>query len=137
MIQFLEHIFSSKVQDGEDILIYEYDRRGELSVKSYYNSLGAENNLIFLAKEIWGSRAPLRTHFCAWKAVWGKILIVGMLMKRGSSMVNGCSLCKDSEELTDHILIHCDKTRDLWTLLLATFGLVGVFLTSMRNLLLK
>lgn len=58
-------------------------------------------------------------------------------MKRGSSMVNGCSLCKDSEELTDHILIHCDKTRDLWTLLLATFGLVGVFLTSVRNLLLK
>lgn len=52
-------------------------------------------------------------------------------------MVNGCSLCKDSEELTDHILIHCDKTRELWTLLLATFGLVGVFLTSVRNLLLK
>lgn len=24
-------------------------------------------------------------------------------------MVNGCSLCKDSEESTDHILIHCDK----------------------------
>ena len=24
-------------------------------------------------------------------------------------MVNGCSICKDSEESTDHILIHCDK----------------------------
>lgn len=40
-------------------------------------------------------------------------------------MVNGCSLCKDSEELTDHILIHCDKTRELWTLLFSNirFGL--------------
>lgn len=72
MIQFLEHIFSSKVQDGEDILIYEYDRRGELSVKSYYNSLGAENNLIFLAKEIWGSRDPLRTHFFCLESCLGE-----------------------------------------------------------------
>ena len=39
-------------------------------------------------------------------------------------MVNKCSLCKDSEESIDHILIHCDKIRELWTLLLAVFDLV-------------
>ena len=42
-------------------------------------------------------------------------------------MVNKCNLCKDSEELVDHILIHCAKTRELWTFLLAFFGLVWVF----------
>ena len=52
-------------------------------------------------------------------------------------MVNRCNLCKDSEESTDHILIHCDKMRELWTFFLAVFGLVCVFLTSMRNLLLQ
>ena len=36
-------------------------------------------------------------------------------------MFNKCSFCKDSEESVDHILIHCDKTRELWTLLLVRF----------------
>ena len=52
-------------------------------------------------------------------------------------MANRCSLCKDSEESTDHILIHCDKTRELWTFLLVVFGLVWVFSTSVRNLLIE
>ena len=113
------------------------DGKGKYSVKSYYNSLRAENNLSFPTKEIWGSCAPLRTRFFAWEAVWGKILTIDTLMKRGWSMVNRCSLCKGSKESADHILIHCDKTRELWTMLLTTFGLVWVFPTSMRNLLLE
>ena len=102
-------------------------RRGKFNVKSYYKSLRAENSLFFPAKEIWGSYAPLRTHFFAWEAVWGKILTIDMLMKRGWSMVNRCSLCKKNEKSVDHILIHCGKTRELWTLLLSSFGLVWVF----------
>ena len=58
-------------------------------------------------------------------------------MKRGWSKVNRCSLCKNSEKLADHILIHSDKARELWTSLLTSFRLVWVFLTSMRNLLLE
>ena len=34
-----------------------------------------------------------------------------MLMKRGWSMINRCSLCKDNKELADHILIHCGRTK--------------------------
>ena len=69
--------------------------------------------------------------------MWGKILTIDMLMKRGCPLVNRCILCKDSEESADHILIHCDRRRQLWTMLLTTFGLVWVFQTSMRNLLLE
>ena len=80
--------------------------------------LGTKNGILFLAKEIWGLYASLRTNFIlfiyfAWEEVWGKILIVDMLMKRGWSMVNRCSLCKDNEESMDHILIHCGKTKEL------------------------
>ena len=46
--------------------------------------------------------------------MWGKILTVDMLMKRGCPLVNRCFLCKNSEESADHILIHCNKTRQLW-----------------------
>ena len=68
--------------------------------------------------------------------MWGKILTVDTLMKRGGPLVNRCSLCKNSEE-SDHILIHCDRTRLLWSMLLTTFGLVWVFLVSVRNPLLE
>ena len=125
---FLEHISPSKVQEGEDTLIWKNDGKGKYNVKSYCISLRTENNLLFPAKEVWGLVAPLKTRFFAWKAVWEKILTVDMLMKRGWSLVNRCSLCKDSEKSVDHISIHCDRTRQLWILLLTTFGLVWVFL---------
>ena len=52
-------------------------------------------------------------------------------------MVNRCSICKDSDESVDHILIHCGKTKEFGTLLLKSFRLVWVFPTSVRNLLLE
>ena len=52
MTHFLEHISSLKVQKGENTLIWKDDRRGKYNVKSYYNTLRVENNLIFPAKEI-------------------------------------------------------------------------------------
>ena len=52
-------------------------------------------------------------------------------------MVNRCSLCKENEESADHILIHCGMTREFWTLLLSSFGVVWVFPASVRNLLLE
>ncbi|RVW16657.1 hypothetical protein CK203_080892 [Vitis vinifera] len=63
--------------------------------------------------------------------------IIDMLMRRGWSMVNRCNLCKENEESTDHILIHCGKTRELWSLLLSSFGVVWVFSDSVTNLLLE
>ena len=52
-----------KVQEGEDSLVWKNDGRGKFSVKLYYRSLRAENSFLFLAREIWGSCAPLRTRF--------------------------------------------------------------------------
>ena len=52
-------------------------------------------------------------------------------------MVNRCNLCKESEESTNHSLIHCGKIRELWTLLLSSFGVVWVLPESMRNLFLE
>ena len=83
MSRFLKHISSSKVQERKNTLIWENDGMEKYSVKFYYISLRAENNLLFPAKEVWGSGTPLKTHFFAWEAMWGKILIVDMLMKRG------------------------------------------------------
>ena len=121
---FLVFLYLLKVQEGEDTLCWKEDRKGIFSVKSCYCSLRMENSVVFPGKVIWGSCAHLRTCFFAWEVVWGKILIVDTLMKRGWQMVNRSNLCKDSEQSADHILIHCAKTRELWTFLLALFGFV-------------
>ena len=52
-------------------------------------------------------------------------------------MVNRYNLRKGREESADHILIHCSKTKELWTLLLSSFRLVWMFPTSVRNILLE
>ena len=69
MTHFLEHISALKIQKREDSLVWKNDERGKFSVKSYYKSLRAENDLLFPAKEIWGLCAPLRTRFFAWEAI--------------------------------------------------------------------
>ena len=73
MTRFLEHIFAVKLQKGEDSLVWKNDGRGKFSVKSYYESLKAKNSFLFLAKEIWDSCAPLRTHFFCLGSSLGKI----------------------------------------------------------------
>ena len=93
MTRFLDYISTVKVQEGEDSLVWKTERRGKFNVKSYYRSLRAENSILFPAKEILGSYAPLRTRFFAWEAVWGKISTIDMLLRRGWFMVNRCSLC--------------------------------------------
>ena len=135
--RLLNHIFAVKVQEGENSLVWKIERKGKFSVKSYYRSLKVENNSLFPAKEVWGSYAPLRTRFFAWEAVLGKISTVDLLIRRSLSMVNRCNLCKESEESTNHSLIHCGKIRELWTLLLSSFRVVWVFPELVRNLLLE
>lgn len=52
-------------------------------------------------------------------------------------MVNRCGLCKESEEFTDHNLIHWARTKVLWAFLLSIFCKKRVFPVTVRNLLLE
>ena len=134
---FLEHIFVLKVQEGEDSLAWKNDGRGKFSVESYYKSLRAESNFLFPANEIWGLYAPLRSCFFCLGSNLGKNLNSRHVNEEGMVHGNRCSLCKDNEESANHILIHCDKTKMLWTVLLTSFGPVWVFPNSMKKLLLE
>ena len=69
---FLECISALKVQEEGDSLVWKNEGRGKFSVKSYYKSLRAESNILFLANEIWGSCAPLRSHFFCLGSSLGK-----------------------------------------------------------------
>ena len=63
----------------------------------------------------------LKWVFLAWEASWGKVLTLDQLKRRGWTLAHRCFFCLVEEESTNHILIHCTKTRVLWELVFVLF----------------
>jgi hypothetical protein len=119
-------------------------KRGLFDVKSFYNVLVPHDNTPFPWRSIWQSKAPLRVSFFAWSALLGKIFTMNNLRKRYIDAALGkilthdnlrkknviaiewCCLCKKSGESIDHLLLHCEITRDLWSYILILFGVEWV-----------
>ena len=74
--------------------------------------------------------------FFAWEASWGRVLTLDCLQKRGWALANICFLCQMFEESIDHLLLHCEKTREVWILLLSFFGVSWVFPFSVKEIFL-
>lgn len=64
----------------------------------------------------------------------GENLILDKLQRRGIALVNKCYLCQQSEELVEHLLIHCSKARLLWELLFPLFGTTWIMLGFLRKM---
>jgi hypothetical protein len=55
-----------------------------------------------------------------------KILTLDNLRKRNVVVVEWCCMCKKSGESIDHLLIHCEVARELWSSILNLFGVEWV-----------
>ena len=75
--------------------------------------------------------------FFAWEAVWGRILTLDMLKRRGRVLANKCFLYEEMEETVDHLLLHCSKARLMWDLLLAIVRVNWAFPFTVREALLS
>lgn len=53
--------------------------------------------------------------------------------KRSFVMVNRCVLCREAEELIDHIPLHCDYSRNIWKLIWAQFGIEWVIFGTIKE----
>ena len=63
----------------------------------------------------------------AWKATWGKVLMLDQLKHSGMTFVNRCFLCEEDKETINHLLIHCKSAKILWNLFLSIVGTSWVF----------
>ena len=52
-------------------------------------------------------------------------------------MANRFFLCEKEEESADHLLIHCDVTRDLWHFVFSLFGVPWVLPSTVKDVLLS
>ena len=50
-------------------------------------------------------------------------------------MHNRCYMCKEEEETSDNILLHCSKARILWQLIFALFDVRWVMNSLVRRLI--
>jgi hypothetical protein len=64
-----------------------------------------------------------------------KIFTLDNLRKRNFIMVDWCFMYKKSEKSIEHLLLHCEVARDLWSSLFNMFGVVWVVPRRVRELL--
>ncbi|RVW89280.1 hypothetical protein CK203_032620 [Vitis vinifera] len=86
-------------------------RNGKFFVKSLYGALETRNSVPFPWSIIWSPCVPSKVGFFAWEALWGKVLTLDQLKRKGWTLANRCFLCLVEEESIDHILIHCYKSK--------------------------
>ena len=121
--------------DEEDKVKWMASKDGDFSVKSLYRTMQPGSHAFFPSKIIWNSCVQPKLSFFAWEASWGRVLTLDRLQKRGWVMANRCFLCHKSEETIDHLLIHCEKTREVWMVFLSFFGVSWVFPRSVKETL--
>ena len=123
--------------ESEDSVEWVDTKSGIFSIKSFYSFLASREVDPFPQGMVWNSWAPVRVNFFAWGETWAKILTLDQLKKRGRKMPNRYYMCKEEEETSDHILLHCPKACILWQLIFALFGVQWVMHSSVRGLLLS
>ena len=86
-------------------------------VKSSYDLFDGGRQHLVPVKMIWNPIAPTKVGFFVWEVWWGKILTMDQLKKRAFSLASRCPFCVQTEEVLEHLFIHCPKIWDLWTTL--------------------
>ena len=56
----------------------------------------------------------------------GKILTIDNLHRSMVWVLDWCFMCKRAGETVDHLLLHCEYVRELWSLFSVFVGYVGL-----------
>ncbi|RVX01752.1 putative ribonuclease H protein [Vitis vinifera] len=116
-----------RISPEEDSVRWKREGNGVFGAKGAYKSLSGYSTGVFPNRRIWMDKVPTKVPFFAWEAVWGKILTLDKLQKRGWQLPNRCYLCDCEEENANHILLHCTVVKTIWEITLVIFGVQWLF----------
>jgi len=135
VLSFLERLYSL-VRHGEgNRLVWNPSERGLFEVKSYFEVLIRKNGPSFPWKSIWRVKTLTMVAFFVWSVALGKILTHDKLLKRNVVVIEWCCMCKKNGESMDHLLLHCEVARDLWSYIFSLFGIEWVMPRMVLELL--
>ena len=77
----------------------------------------------------------MHVSFFVGSATWEKILIGDILRCRGFDFVDWCSMCRCNGKTVNHLLLHCGKAFQLWSLVFRSFGISWVLPRSIADTL--
>ena len=90
--------------------------------------------LLFSLGKVFGRlRLRCMSLFFVWSAAWEKLLTGDILWCRGFDFVDWCILCQSNGESANHLLLHCGKAFQLWSLVFRSFGISWVLLDRLQT----
>ena len=131
------HTLGSNLPHSEqgDRMIWKLSKKGDFDVRSFYDKFRSPLPIIFPWKGIWKVKTPTHVSFFVWSATWEKILTGDILRYRGFDFVDWCIMCRCNGETVNHLLLHCGKAYQLWSLVFRSFGISWVLPRSIADTL--
>ena len=123
------------LSEQRDRMIWKLSKKGDFDVRLFYDKLQCPLPIIFPWKGVWKVKAPTHVSFFVWSATWEKILTGDILRCKGFDFVDWCILCRSNGETANHLLLHCGKAFQLWSLVFRSFGISWVLPRSIADML--
>ena len=124
VVEFLRTLGSNlPPTENGDHMQWKLTKNRDFDIRSLYNKLRSPLPIIFPWKGLRKVKVPRRVSFFMWIAVWDRILTGDNWRGRGMDFVDWCIMCRCNGEMVDHLLLHCGKAYQLWSLVFRSFGI--------------
>ena len=136
MMNLLERVVLSP--NNEDSLTWMPHKAGDFSVKSFTIEMtkNSTNNNNRVLQGLWRGLIPHRIELFIWFALLGrintkvKLISMGILPPHDSI----CILCDQEPESSDHLLLHCQFSWQIWTWWIEIWGLNMAIPPTLKDL---
>lgn len=134
LINLKKHLFFAWLNNEEDVLIWKFEPKGNITVSSMYGVLTPDPSESPFLSKAWIKGLIPKINIFYWTILQNKILTLDNLKIRGFNFPNRCALCLKEEESMDHLVIHCSFTISIWESFLKNFCMEWVFPNSIQDL---
>jgi len=102
-----------------DRMVWKWTPNGAYSTSSAYQAFFIGRVHLAGAVELWKASSPPKVKFFFWEAMHGKLWTAERRRRHGQQQNDACALCDQEPERSDHLLISCSFSQEVWMRLLS------------------